>query len=440
MNFHENGTETRKKKRSFLLVAASAAFAVGFGTGCDLDVVNPGPVQDGFLDGTDAQEAIVNGIGRATAEALNFLSMTGAAIVREIHPSGTSGAFGIANEWQRGLLLPTDDALNTHWNNAQRARSLGEEGIDRIENLEEGRDQSLLAKAYLWTGYANRILGEHMCDGIIDGGPIEPNTVYFERAETQFSRAADLGAGEVRLAALAGRASIRVSLGDWAGATSDAAQVPDDFVFSMPYFSQGQEVEFNRIQWSSRGQPYRAHGVWSTRFEEFGLSTLNPDGDPRVPFLVQDEEGDAGIDCCGKVPWWPQQKYENRGDDIPLSKGTEMRLVEAEALLASGAWEEAMVKMNDLRSWVDLPALEASNLEEAWTHLKSERGIELWLEGRRFGDRRRWAEVEAPGSFHELEIPSGDITEGSHLVAQDLCFPTPPSEQDTNPNVPQAGG
>jgi hypothetical protein len=32
----------------------------------------------------------------------------------------------------------------------------------------------------------------------------------------------------------------------------------------------------------------------------------------------------------------------------------------------------------------------ATNLDEAWTYLMRERGIELWLEARRFSDMRRW--------------------------------------------------
>lgn len=36
-------------------------------------------------------------------------------------------------------------------------------------------------------------------------------------------------------------------------------------------------------------------------------------------------------------------------------------------------------------------------LAEAWTALKRERGIELWLESRRLNDYRRWVALNRPG-------------------------------------------
>ena len=43
-----------------------------------------------------------------------------------------------------------------------------------------------------------------------------------------------------------------------------------------------------------------------------------------------------------------------------------------------------------------------------------------------------WDQEGTPGALYPLEVP-GDA---SHLTAQDLCFPIPDTERDTNPNVP----
>ncbi|MGH7476283.1 MAG: RagB/SusD family nutrient uptake outer membrane protein [Longimicrobiales bacterium] len=414
--------------RSRLGCAALAAVVTLGVAGCDfLDVVNPGPVQEEFLQREEAQPALVSGMGRALSQAQNWLGYTGAAITREIHPSGSTGSFGITNRWQRGELSPDDDALDTHWEQAQRARWLAESGIAIIEEA-GAQSPELLAQAELYAGYANRLLGEHMCEAVIDGGAAQPNRVYFERAKGWFDRAAQSGSAEIRTAAIAGRAAVNVFLDDWSAAVADAAQVTDpSFEYLMPYHDVGSDDQRNRIQWASAGQPYKAHTLWSTVYDEYFAQT----NDPRVAFERRDDTGDAAIDCCGVVAFWPQLKYTDPGADIVLSSSAEMRLIEAENMLRNGDWQGALAKMNALRAAAGVAPWTAASEQEAWTHLKRERGIVLWLEGRRIGDMRRWQEDGTPGALHPLEQPG----EGSHLAQQDLCFPIPPTERDTNINI-----
>ncbi len=415
-------------RRGALLSAA----LLGLLAACDTTVVNPGRVQEVFLFETEAQEAIVSGIGRAAAEAQNYVGYTGAAVTREIHPSGSTGSFGITVEWQNGEL--DYETVGTHWNLSQRARWWGDDGIAKI--METGaEDQATLAEAYLWTGYAHRLLGENFCVSVIDGGGAGARSVYYDRAIARFDQAASLGSGDVAMAAVAGRAAVKAFMGDWSGAMADAAGVPDNFVFHMPYFATEGNATRNRIQFASQAEPYKAHTQRYTKYEDYSMSENNPDGDPRVPYRVTDETGDAAVQCCGQVPWWPQTKYADSGTDIPLSKGTEMRLIEAEGMLVNGDWEGAMGKINALRMAAGVEPAMATNTAEAWTALKFERGVVLWLEGRRLGDFFRWNRDNTPGDLHSLEQPSGSQNEGSHLVQQDLCFPIARGEVDTNPNI-----
>lgn len=405
---------------------------IGTTAACSIEVVNPGRVQEEFLLEVEAQEAIVAGIGRAVAEAQNYVGYTGAAVSREVHPSGSTGSFGIQVEWQNGEL--DYETVNTHWNLSQRARWWGDDGIAKI--METGAtEQSLLAEAYLWTGYAYRLLGENFCTAVIDGGAAQDRSIYYSRAIERFSQAASLGSGDMAMAAVAARASVKAFMGDWSGAVADAGGIPDDFVWNLPYFATEGDATRNRIQFAAQNEPYKAHTVKFTKYEDYGLSANNPDGDPRIPFRVTDETGDAAVQCCGQVLWWPQTKYEDSGSDIPLSKGTEMRLIEAEAMLVGGDWQGAMGKINALRSAAGMDAAMATNTSEAWTALKRERGIVLWLEGRRLGDFFRWNRDNTPGDRHPLEVASGSQFEGSHLIQQDLCFPISRGEVDTNPNV-----
>jgi hypothetical protein len=107
-----------------LLVATAA---------CDTTVSNPGPVQDEFLADRNAAAAMVNGAGRAISAGMNWIGYTGAAVAREIHPAGSTGSFGISARWQNGELNGDDADLNTHWQEAQRARWLAEETLRRLE-------------------------------------------------------------------------------------------------------------------------------------------------------------------------------------------------------------------------------------------------------------------------------------------------------------------
>ena len=52
-----------------------------------------------------------------------------------------------------------------------------------------------LQLAYVYAGYANRVLGENMCAGTIDGGPELPSAVYLTRAESLFTKAIGMTGG-----------------------------------------------------------------------------------------------------------------------------------------------------------------------------------------------------------------------------------------------------
>ena len=414
---------------------------------CDTTVTNPGPVQDEFLADRNAATAMVNGAGRAISSGLNWISYTGAAVTREIHPAGSTGSFGITARWQNGELNGDDGDLNTHWEQAQRARWLAEETLRRLEDVgpppagslqTPAQYANLLQLGYVYAGYANRLLGENMCEAVIDGSAALPNATFFTRAESLFTKALAVTGGTAATkatlnnAAYAGRASARVYLNKWTDAVADAGQVPIAFVYNMPYFNIGNDDQRNRIFWASgnsreSGSAYRAHTQWSTWYYDYRTAT----NDPRVPITVTTLEGDAAIECCGKVSFWPEAKHATSAAPIRLSSGREMRLIEAEAKLRSSDVAGAMTSINLVRTHATTSTITATDLTDAWRLLKRERGIELWLEARRLGDMRRWKEQNTPGALDPLELP-GAL---SHLQQQDLCFPISRSEKETNPNL-----
>src|SRR5687767_2604395 len=105
MTIHQN---TRRPSMNRIVRASSLALLLAASSSCDTDVVNPGPVEDQFVNDRNAATALANGSGRALASAINWISYTGASVTREIHPAGSTGSFGITNNWQRGQLNQSD--------------------------------------------------------------------------------------------------------------------------------------------------------------------------------------------------------------------------------------------------------------------------------------------------------------------------------------------
>lgn len=402
---------------------APLALAVAAGA-CSLEVTNPGPVQATALESPAALASVVSGTGRDLAEAMNWVGYTGAAVALEIKPAGSTGAFGISVSQQLGKLQ--DDETGTHWNFSQRARWTAEDAVKRIDRVLEGaaNTSAQMAQALIYAGYANRLLGENFCDGIIDGGGLEPNTVYFQRAEDAFTRAITVATAAnnaaLRNAATAGRAQVRLDRNNLTGAVADAALITDNaFRYVLPYFVIDAD-QYNRIYWASANQPYRAHTVFGTYYDAYFKATR----DSRVKFdsSLTVLQGDAAVGPA-RVRWLFQTKYTSQTSAIALATGWEMRLIEAEAKLVGGDVQGALDIMNVRRAALNVPALTATNATDAWVAFKRERGIELWLEGRRLGDHRRWAALNRPGV-------SDDMT------GRDLCFVTPRGEKDANPNIP----
>jgi len=437
-----------------------------FGAACDTEVVNPGTFKDGdLLDeaGRGGLNSMVTGSGRALGAGINWVGYTGAAVAREIHPAGSTGSFGITNLWQNGALGADDGDLNDHWEVTQRARWVAEEAVRRLEDIgppvgstvqTPAQYADLLRKAYVYAGFANRVLGENMCDFVVDGGAMTAGSAgYFQRAESLFTKAIGVSGGTTAArtadstAALAGRAAVRVFRGNWAGAIADAALVPIGFTYNMPYYNIGEDSQRNRIFWSSgnsreSGSAYRAHTQWNTWYLQykygsattFTATTPAVIVDPRITIAFSTLQGDAAIDCCGRVPFWPEAKHAASAAAIRLTSGREMQLIRAEERLIAGDQAGAMGFINAARTNAGAATITAVDLTDAWRLLKRERGIELWLEARRLGDRRRWAAAgaAAPGALDPLEVQGA----AAHLSSQDLCFPVSRSERETNPNIP----
>jgi hypothetical protein len=392
---------------------------------CDLSVSNPDRVQDPLLNDPGAHAAVVAGASLALSEAINWVAFFGGDASKEFTQGGRIHPVKLPLDPGQ---LTVDGIPDNAWNSAQRARWVAEDAVRRLRNVMDTLFDSydLGAKALLYAGYANRLLGENMCEAVFDGGPPSAYTDYFRRAEAALTEAISVAGAaadtRVSTAATAARASVRLMLGDTAGAASDAAGVSTDFVFQAVYSIENEDY-YNFLYWVNANQPYREISVSGTSNEQYYQST----GDPRVAWGTDSLIPTAEFQY---VPWLFPTKYTGRNSPINLSTGREMRLVEAEIALRAGDWPTAMSTINGVRTAVirdgDTTALApwpATNITEAWTALKRERGIELWLQARRLGDERRWVDSSTPGDMEDM----------SDRVR--LCFPIGLGERRANVNV-----
>jgi hypothetical protein len=99
-----------------------------------------------------------------------------------------------------------------------------------------------------------------------------------------------------------------------------------------------------------------------------------------------------------------------------------MRLIEAESMLRSGDWQGALSVINQVRAELSVPLWTASTATEGWVALKRERGIQLWLEGRRLGDLDRWIAANTPGAVEDM-------------TGRNTCFPIGQTELQSNPSL-----
>lgn len=399
--------------------------ALTFVPGCDFSVANPGPLRDVDLDDPAAATPLLTSAHAALSSALWRVTFVGAEVAREYVQGGRIFTTKLPSTPGQ---LTRESVSSTFWDYSVRARWVAEDVVRRFrENRSDFNTSPLAARALIYAGFANRLLGENFCEAVIDGGAAQPGSIYFERAEGHFTEALAIAtaAGEQELvnAALAGRATVRIHLDDWTGATADAALVPTDFVLRAEYHTTELE-QFNQIYWSNANQPFRTHSVVGTFFEDY----YRQSGDPRVAWGQDPAVPTAEI---ASVPWLFQLKYQSRDADINLVTGRELRLIEAEALLREGDGPGAVVILNQLRTGLSSdhddeplqPYPVPADLTEAWTYLKRERAIELWLEGRRLADLRRWVAEGVPGE-------SEDVSDRIRL-----CFPIAQSELNTNSNL-----
>jgi hypothetical protein len=398
---------------------AAALLAVALLGACKdfLTVSNPGPIEDSKLETVEAVPGFVTGMSGDLSNSLDeIVRITGIATDELTH----GGSYTGEGLWYRGIIKPED--INDQWALMQRARWVAEQGIVRIKGIpgEVYDTDPAAARANLLAAFANRQLGENVCQAVFDGGPAESDSAHFTRANAYFTEAIRIAGAknvvDVLTAAYGGRASVRASVGDWPGAIADAQQVPAAFVYVSPFSTNSVRENNSLVQ-----ETYvrREFTVFNTQWAQ----VFN---DPRVPWdtiytSAARTTVQKGQD--GKTNYFRQRKYPDLGSDIALTKGTEMLMLRAEERLRAGDIPAAFTLINQQRAQYKLTALTApTDIVAAWRTLQKEYGAVVWLEARRLWQLRRWGADAGPAHT-------------TFLDGRAACIPISLNERQSNPNL-----
>src|SRR5438874_1006301 len=250
----------------------AAVVTVGALVSCNgfLEVKNPGPIEDSQLNALTAVPGFVAGMSGDLSDALDEVVRIAGIASDDLNHGGSYSGEGL---WVRGIIHKED--INGQWALMQKARWTAENGIERIKPLLGANydTDSLAARANLLAGFANRVLGENVCTTTLDGGSEQPNSVHFARADTFFTEAIRIAGAKPFLslvrAAYAGRAAVRAWQGNWAGAITDAAQVPTNFVYLAFYSTNSTRENNSLVQETYVRREFTVFGTqWATVFND----------------------------------------------------------------------------------------------------------------------------------------------------------------------------
>jgi len=410
-----------------------ALIAAGFAAACTelttLEQQNPGQLDaSGLYEPRNAQ-TLVNGVIADFECAFSRYAFGTAVFTDEL----TNAFAGSSNFDYDRRTLPTNAPYgNSTCGTAQTAPIYTTLSIARADgdtvaaHLETWTDaevpnrSKLLAQSYTYAGYAITLLGESMCSAAINVGPELTPAQLFAEAKTRFDKgiAAATAANDAATLNLAtlGRARARLNLGDKAGAGTDAAKIPAGFAALLSTdagTARRQNYVFLGINQSS----------WASVDPSFRGLTVNGATDPRVAVTNTNRNGTAGVQI------WTADKYVSLATTIPVARYAEAQLIVAESKLAANDIPGAVAAINTVRAVRNIGPYDATGQTSAQVlaQIIEERRRELFLEGHRLGDIRRYGLPMLPAAG--TPFLSGGV------YGPQTCFPLPDVERVNNPNI-----
>jgi hypothetical protein len=311
------------------------------------------------------------------------------------------------------------------------ARATADTAAAKLEgwtDAEVANRTKLIGQAYVYAGYSLTLLGEGMCSAALNLGPELQPPALFGEAVARFTKAitAATTATDVTTLNLArlGRARALLDIGgaaNLAAAAVDAALIPATFVVNTSpdaVNTRRQNTAFVAISQS-------AYSTVDTSFR----NVLVPGGttqDPRVLVTDLNRSGTA----TGSRLFLPA-KYSALTSPMRIASYAEAQLIVAENAAATNNLAEAEAAINRARART--PGVPAYTRPVGATsatlvaQIIEERRRELFMEGHRLGDIRRYGLTFLPAA--------GAPYQYGGTYGTQTCFPLPDVERINNPTI-----
>ena len=312
------------------------------------------------------------------------------------------------------------------------ARADGDTVAARLEEWSDAdvpKRTKLIGQSYAYAGYSIVFLGEAMCSAAINLSREMTPAELFAEAKIRFDKAiaAATTANDTTTMNFAylGRARTFLDLNQPAQAGADAARIPPGFVVNTSM--DAVNTRRQNFAWLATGQSF-----WATIDASYRGLTVDGVADPRVSVspLVPNRNGTSGAQI------WIANKYATFTAPMPIARYAEAQLIIAEASAAAGNYGAVETAINNARNTHNttnppftMPQYSTAGQTAAQVQAQivEERRRELFLEGHRLGDIRRYNLPLFPAT--DATYPSGG------RYGSQSCFPLPDVERINNPNI-----
>lgn len=394
--------------------------------GTDID---PSAVQtrDGALK---VQRAAVVALTRAFADLAYHTSVFTDELAASALGSGGPAQLDARQVSTEGLPGVLVDAL---YNNLHVTRINASHAITLLQRFGSASDSALIAETYAIQAQAIVFLAEAFCSGIpltrvpLDGGMQYTRALstdeLLDSAVVLFDSAIAYANDSVRVTSLAkvGKGRALVNRGKYADAKEAVQGVQTSYQYLLRFSTATTGITF----WKSTDHQ-----------NQLTVEVINGEGGTGMNWIASDPAlQDPRVPVTPTAPH-KQLKFSGASLSVPMTKGVEARMIEAEALLQpanapSGDW---LMPLNSARATVGLPPLIDPGTAQARVDLLfRERAFWFFYEGHRLADYRRL--VRQYNRPVLMVYPNGAYTRGTwHTPAYETnyLFSPPRSEEERN--------